>query len=345
MKLLLAINVFIVASVLLATLIIFLVLTLLFHTNPLSTGLILALSSIFFTIPALVFIAWKIRRCILYPLKEYRQFIETLSEGNLNGAVEYLESDDVGELGASLNAMVGKFREVDTLKSSFNSVAAHQLRTPLAGIKWALKSLLDGDAGALSPEQHDMVKRVYDANEKMVQMVNNLLYVSRIENGKFGYEFKQNDFALLLHTLRENSDLASRERNVTLVIENRTENLPLFIFDFESMLIALQNIVDNGLKYTPSGGTVTLVAQNHDSILEIRISDTGVGIPAEEQSKLFSKFFRASNAVRLHAEGTGLGLFIAQTIIARHQGTIRVDSLEGKGATFIINLPINEVVQ
>jgi signal transduction histidine kinase len=238
--------------------------------------------------------------------------------------------------------MVANLRELDQLKSDFVSVAAHQLRTPLSGLNWVLKLFMDGDLGPMTEYQKKMLERGLEANQKMIQLVNDLLNVSRIENGKFGYKFEKNDFALLVKTLASNIDLAAKEHNIEVRTEHHGDPLPDFVFDTEKLLMALQNIADNSVKYTLPGGHVTIATEKAGDYAEIKISDTGVGIPKAETPKLFSKFFRASNVIHLQTDGSGLGLFIAKNIITRHGGQVWVESEEGKGTTITVVVPMKE---
>jgi len=170
--------------------------------------------------------------------------------------------------------------------------------------------------------------------------VNDLLNVSRIESGNFGYNFDVNNFTKLLDTLVENTVLSSKEHNINVHLDNRAGTIPEFVFDAEKLLIAFQNIVDNAMKYTLPGGTVTISVDRQGDYLETKVTDTGVGIPKAEISKLFSKFFRATNVIHLQTDGSGLGLFIVKNIIMRHGGQVWVDSVEGKGTTFTIVVPL-----
>ncbi|MBI3634069.1 MAG: HAMP domain-containing histidine kinase [Candidatus Yonathbacteria bacterium] len=280
-----------------------------------------------------------LRREIVGPITRYSRIAQKVAEGDLSQVIENTSDDEIGKFGEVFNLMVANLREFDRLKSDFISVAAHQLRTPLSGIKWVLKLLLDGDLGSVSLEQSKMLKRGYDTNEKMIQLVNDLLNVSRIENGKFGYKFEKNDFMKIMKLIIENSQLASRERNIEVVMETHAELAPFF-FDAEKLLIALQNLVDNAIKYTLPGGRVTITTEKQGDYLQVKIKDTGVGIPKEDIHKLFSKFFRAANVVHLQTDGSGLGLFIVKNIITRHGGQVWVDSEETKGTTFTVLIPL-----
>jgi signal transduction histidine kinase len=146
----------------------------------------------------------------------------------------------------------------------------------------------------------------------------------------------------LMVDLVQNSELACKEHNINLRFDNKARGVAPFVFDHEKLLIALQNIVDNAIKYTLPGGSVTVFMEQQGDYLEIKVNDTGVGIPKEEIPKLFAKFFRAANVIHLQTEGSGLGLFISKSIILRHGGQISVASVEGKGTTFIITVPLLE---
>lgn len=297
---------------------------------------------IIFTIVLVSVLALILKRQVVAPIAKYSVIARKISDGDLSQTVEHTSNDEIGQFGEVFDSMVRSLRELDKLKSDFISVAAHQLRTPLSGVKWVLKLLLDGDLGAINEDQKGMLKRGYDTNEKMIQLVNDLLNVSRIENGKFGLNFEKNNFAKLLSTLMENVVLPSKERNIEVRLENRAGEIPEFFFDPEKLLIALQNIVDNAMKYTFPGGKVTIIVSRQGDYVEVKVSDTGVGIPKADTAKLFSKFFRASNVIHLQTDGSGLGLFIVKNIIVGHGGQIWVDSVEGKGTTFTIVVPLIE---
>lgn len=185
-----------------------------------------------------------------------------------------------------------------------------------------------------------MLRRGFETNEKMIQLVNDLLNVSRIENGKFGYVFEENDFLGMLEGVVANLSLSSRQHGVEVLVQNNTPVSQFFHFDLAKLSIALQNIIDNAIKYTQPGGKVVMTIDKAGNYLEIKITDTGVGIPATDLPKIFSKFFRATNVVHLQTEGSGLGLFIVKNIILKHGGDISIDSEVNKGTTVRIKLPL-----
>ncbi len=232
---------------------------------------------------------------------------------------------------------------IDMLKSEFISIAAHQLRTPLSAIKWSVKMVLDGDAGELNEEQKKILWNGYFSNERVINLINEMLYVSRIEEGKFGYEFrKEEPDAVLGPILKDFSDQA-KSKKIRLIVNLESE-LPDIYMDAEKMDIAIRHLLENAVKYTPESGTIRIDVRGGKKSLEIKIKDNGVGIPAKARDKLFTKFFRADNVVRMQTEGSGLGLFIAKNIVDEHHGTISCRSEEGKGTEMTITLPVKKEV-
>lgn len=227
-------------------------------------------------------------------------------------------------------------------KSEFISIAAHQLRTPLSAVKWAMRLIIDGDLGPLAPAQLKLIKRGYDTNEKMIILVNDLLNVARIEDGRFGYEFKEDDLLKTISSVLSNLTIPAKERNITLEFEKPSGGLAPFVFDSNKFSLALQNVVDNAIKYTPPSGVVKISVDKKGKYAEITVKDSGVGIPNDQLKRLFSKFFRARNVLRMQTAGSGLGLFIVKNIIARHGGKINVESKEGEGSTFYLTIPMSK---
>jgi len=229
---------------------------------------------------------------------------------------------------------------ISKIKSEFVSVAAHQLRTPLAALKWTLRLFIDGDMGPLEPKQLEFLNRGFETAERMIKLVNDLLDAARIEEGRFGYEFIEIDYLDFIAKLIKNYELVSKEKKISINLFPVKDLIPTIYADRERLLLAFSNIIENALRYTNAAGKVDIDISLEKDYVKTVISDTGVGIPKEEQKRVFSKFFRASNAIRLETEGTGLGLFIVRNIIRRHGGEVTFVSKEGKGTAFTILLPI-----
>lgn len=230
---------------------------------------------------------------------------------------------------------------IERIKTEFVSLAAHQLRTPLSAIKWTLKMFLDGDLGEITPDQKAFLEKTYFANERMINLINDLLNVARIEEGRYLYKPQPEDI-ISIFSDAINFHQEKAERKKIELIFKKPQTLPKVLVDKEKISLAISNLINNAIEYTLPGGRVTIEVQKREKELLCSVSDTGIGIPKDQQSRVFTKFFRASNAMRLQTEGTGLGLFITKNIIEAHGGRIWFESEEGKGTTFSFTLPIKE---
>ncbi len=234
-----------------------------------------------------------------------------------------------------------RLEELDAIKSEFVSVAAHQLRTPLTGIRWSYQTLLDRDGAVLTQGQRRLLESGLGATLRMIDLVNDLLSVARIEEGKFGIRLRKQAITPLIQTLMARYTLIGKEKGISFVLDIPEEKpLPELVFDEERITLVLDNLLDNALKYTEPGGTVTLRVVAEETRVRIEVRDTGIGITPEQIHRVFTKFFRADNAIRLHTSGTGLGLYVAKNIIEKHGGEIEVKSKEGKGSVFSFTLPV-----
>lgn len=232
---------------------------------------------------------------------------------------------------------------IDKMKSEFISIAAHQLRTPLSAIKWAIKMILDGDLGSLNEEQSKLLFKGYESNERIIDLVNDMLNVSRIEEGRFGYNFKKEDYAKLIKDQIDNLKTLIDKKSLKLEFVVPS-NVPFVDMDASKMCLVIQNLIENAVKYTPEFGKILVKIEVDDKMIKTSIKDNGVGIPVADVSKLFSKFFRAENVIRMQAEGSGLGLFIVKNIIKEHGGEIEVKSEEGKGTEFFFTIPFDKAL-
>lgn len=230
---------------------------------------------------------------------------------------------------------------LDKLKSEFISIASHQLRTPLTAIKWAIKMVLDEEEGELNEGQKVMLTKGYKSNERIITLVNDLLNVSRIEEGRFGYSFDKANFEDALKIVTENLEVKIQKKQIKFQVKKHGK-IPEVFIDKQKMQLVIQNLLENAIKYTPESGRVSVDLEVEGDYLRVKIKDNGIGIPKVDQEKLFSKFFRATNAVSLQTEGSGLGLFIVRNVIKKHGGDIMFNSEEGMGTEFTFSLPIKE---
>lgn len=235
--------------------------------------------------------------------------------------------------------LVQKLQEIDRTKTDFVSSVSHELRSPLTSTLGYLELLSDDVAGSLNPEQRHMVEVAERNGRRLLMMIEDLLTLSRIETGAFNVRFKPLEIApLLSRTLTEWQSVASMQ-SLDLSYELEDDDLGLLPGDEHQIVKALGNILGNAVKFTPRGGKIDVAVRRRDGALAISVTDSGIGIPLDEQSQLFRRFFRSSTAVEQAYSGTGLGLTIARAIIEHHGGSIQITSSTSSGTRVDIELP------
>jgi PAS domain S-box-containing protein len=230
-------------------------------------------------------------------------------------------------------------RAVDRMKSEFVSLVSHELRTPLTSIKGYVDLLLEGDAGALNGEQAEYLGIVKNNADRLVNLINDLLDVSRIESGNIQLQRTSLDIAQSIREVASSLKPQIEEKGQQLEL-NIPEALPAVSGDAGRVTQILTNLLSNAYKYTPAGGTITITASAQKSMVRVDVRDTGIGLSPEEQAQLFTRFFRARNQTTQEVGGTGLGLSITRSLVEMHGGEIIVSSAPGQGSTFSFTLPI-----
>jgi PAS domain S-box-containing protein len=229
-------------------------------------------------------------------------------------------------------------KQIDRAKSEFISLASHQLRTPLTAINWYTDMLKAGDAGELNEEQSKYIAEVRGGSERMVALVDAFLNVSRIDLGTFMIEPLETDLVKLCSKIVQDSEPRIFERKQSFE-ENYPKNMTKLKIDAPLMVMVIDNLVSNAIKYTPEKGTIKLSIKQWGDNFRIDVTDTGYGIPQAQQDKIFSKLFRADNVLAHDTEGTGLGLYIAKSVIEAAGGEISFMSKENVGTTFSVIIP------
>lgn len=231
-------------------------------------------------------------------------------------------------------------QQLDQAKSEFVSIASHQLRTPMTGIRGYLSMLTAGDFGALKVEHHRILRSLLLESERMIRLINLFLNVSKIEAGRLEIHPQPTDLIptleLYLHEVKKLAD----DKKLSLTLVKPAKPLPKALADADKLHEVVINLIDNAIKYTTEG-SVTVSVEAGPADITVTVADTGVGIPPDQVQNLFNKFVRGSGIARIHPDGSGLGLFIAKRIVEGHRGHIWVESAgEGKGSRFRFTLPI-----
>ncbi len=259
---------------------------------------------------------------------------------------------------------ITKEKEIDRVKSEFVSLASHQLRTPLSTINWYAESLLNGKTALANDKQKQYVDQIYTASRRMVKLIHDLLNVSRLELGTFGLTPEPLKLGAFVHEVIGEMQVQIKEKKLKFV-ERYDRSVPVAPIDRQWAHMVFQNILINAIKYTPRGGTITVeVVYWGDGcipwapegapcgpLILCAVTDTGYGIPKHDQSKVFTKFFRADNVKEQEQDGTGLGLYMVKSLIKLVKGAIWFESpgrpLSGegmgrrrRGTTFYVALPV-----
>jgi len=305
---------------------------------------------LFLLIILVVFASVLVARGITQPLYALVGGVNKVSEGDLDIRFKIKSRDELGQLAHAFNEMIERLREqrdrellVAHLKDEFISIAAHQLRTPLSSVKWILKMIMDEDLGHVPEKQRQFLEKGYIANERMIFLVNDLLDISRIEEGRFGFEFIRADFNAFVNDMVDSSAEQAKLRSVRIFYKKNDK--PLFlVFDPSRLKMAVSNLLDNAIRYTPLGGEIHISVNVSDEEVQLVVRDSGVGIPKKQQERVFSKFFRGDNVIRMQAEGTGLGLYLSKNIVEKHGGRLLFESEENKGSSFFLTIPSKGVL-
>jgi signal transduction histidine kinase len=231
-----------------------------------------------------------------------------------------------------------RLRELDGLKDEFIASVSHELRTPLTSIRGYLELLQTEESENLRPEQREFLAIVDRNGERLLGLVSDLLFVAQIDAGRLELTLAETDLGKLVEQTVESGRPAAAEKGIRLNAE--IEERSMVYGDRIRLAQLLDNLVSNALKFTPPGGLVRVHLRTSGTKAVLEVSDTGVGMAAEDQEHLFDRFYRTPSARRLAVPGTGLGLSIAKAIVDAHEGTIGLVSSEGTGTIFRIELPL-----
>jgi two-component system sensor histidine kinase GlrK len=274
---------------------------------------------------------------ITVPLAEMKKKTAEISRGIYEANLNVTSPPEIAELGRAFNFMCDKLREVDKMKSDFYALMSHELRTPLTSIKEGTNLFLEGLGGNVTEKQKKLLSIIAEESNRLIDLVNSLLDISKLEAGMVAYNFSRIELnPLITRAVNEVAPLAEAKR---IRIDKDLNELPVLAVDSERILQVLRNLIGNALKFTPRGGTVTIASRRGTEGLSISVSDTGPGIAKEHAAAIFDKYRQAVGSGPNKLQGTGLGLAIVKHIVHDHGGRVWVESEKGRGSTFTFVLP------
>lgn len=234
---------------------------------------------------------------------------------------------------------VTEARRIDQMKTDFISLASHQLRTPLSAIRWFVEMLINGDAGELKERQQEILLDLDSSTRRMIDLVNGLLNISRLESGRLIVEPEETNLLELIENSISDIQPILQKKEQSVSVEQNTPKEYLLSIDPKLIIEVLKNLLTNASKYSEAGKKITVNLSENESEVIVAVIDQGVGIPENEHNQIFERFFRASNAVDWAADGTGLGLYLVKLIMEASGGRVWFESTQGVGTTFYFSLP------
>jgi heavy metal sensor kinase len=280
---------------------------------------------------------WMLARRALRPVDQIAETARRISAEHLGGRLKEIGTgDELDKLTRTLNEMLARLEAAFSEIRRFSADASHELQTPLTILKGEMEVALRAPR---SPEEYQRIlKSSLEEIDRIVHLVGGLLLLARADAGVLRRESRRVDFTQLLEEFYGQAKALAQRKAVNLLLG---EMEPLATQgDYELLKRLLFNLIDNGIKYTPGGGRVTVSLRRQGEWIALKVSDTGIGISPEEQGEIFQRFYRSAEARSLSEGGAGLGLCIARSIAEAHGGRIEVESSPGKGSTFTVLLPI-----
>jgi signal transduction histidine kinase len=279
-------------------------------------------------------------RSMVRPLRELRRGIRSISKEQLGEPIQIRSQDEFGELAGAFNEMTVRLKEEERMRSDFISMLSHEIRTPLTSIRESVNMIAEEVMGSINDRQRKFLEIASSEIGRICNLLNHLMQVSRLESGAVKLQLSSIDPSPFVSNLVYHLRPVAEIKGITIEMQIPPE-VPRVMGDAEHLQQVFVNLLGNAIKFSPSGSEVTLgVGPDEDSSkLRFSVSDTGPGIPEEEQEFIFNKYYRA-RGVRDHMDGVGLGLSISKHIIEAHGGSIWVESKRGKGSTFNFTLPV-----
>lgn len=276
---------------------------------------------------------------IIKPIEILKSGSRQIAQGKLEKINEIKTGDELEELIHEFNFMVDGLIQLQKLKDEFVFIAAHELKAPVAAIKGYLTLLIDGTVGKIDEIAKEFMIKIKNSNERLIQLVTDLLQIARTEAGAIKIEIHPVNIEEAILPIINEFKIEAEKRRITIDYQKFLE-LPKIYADLDRLKEIFANLISNAIKYNLDNGKVFIYHQIKNEHLLTFVKDTGLGIPKDQQGKIFQKFFRVQSKATEDIQGTGLGLFIVKQLVEKMNGKIWFESEEGKGTTFIISLPI-----
>ncbi|HSM24397.1 MAG TPA: ATP-binding protein [Anaerolineaceae bacterium] len=293
---------------------------------------------------AAILASFFISRQVVTPIQRMMKLSHRIAEGEyeerlkIPGSLQSDQVDELDQLALSFNQMADKLEKTEIMRRQLIGDVTHELRTPLTAVKAYLEGLIDGVLTA-DPETY---QQIHTEINRLQGLVNDLQELSQVESGAFQLEFTAISPSTIIETIQRNFEHQFEEKNLQLEIEIEP-HLPKIHIDKDRIIQVLTNLVGNAMQYTPSGGKVLIKVFRENSNLLFSVSDTGIGISAEQLPNIFNRFYRTDKSRTRASGGSGIGLTIAKALVKAHHGRIWAESDgEGKGSTFSFLIPIQK---
>ena len=277
-------------------------------------------------------------RMFTRPIRVLREGIDHLSQGDFEHSIKakIKGNSEFAKLAAAFDMMSGKLADLDKRRSQFVSNASHELKTPLTSMKLYLEAILYSET--FDPDvTREFLQEADGEIDRLTELIDDLLTIVKMDSGKSMLRLTDIQLDELLASAKKRLEPIAESRNISLTLDAHIA--PVIEGDAGRLTQVFNNLIDNAIKYTPEGDSVRITLDEEDGKNVIRVSDTGIGIPKEDQEHLFERFYRVDPARSRETGGTGLGLSIVQQILQLHNGYVTVDSTPDKGSTFTVTLP------
>ena len=285
-----------------------------------------------------IFLSWLISRWIAAPLDRMAEVSRAVAAGDYNQRLQPGGPQEVRGLALTFNEMVTRVQEGQKAQRDFVANVSHELKTPLTSIQGFAQAILDGTAQDRDSQQH-AAQVVYDEAQRLHRLVEDLLELARMDAGQIDFHQDRVDIMALLIAVVERLSVKAAEAGVNVI--NTVGQLPVLIGDGDRLAQVFMNLIDNAIKHTPEDGQVSLWGEYADGWISIHVEDSGPGIPEDELSRIFERFYQLDKARPGGVDrGVGLGLAITREIVRSHQGRMVAQSELGRGSRFTVQLPV-----